>query len=76
MSIEHYVPPKQLGEKLSAIGVSKLDYRACLALAHAMRAKGMPVILGHCVRASDAYAFLQANPDWRPFPKKKQSKAA
>lgn len=71
MSIEQYCPPKQLTDKLSAIGAGSLCARACYSLVKCMKGAGMPVIRGNCVRPSDAYAFLQANPSWRPFSKSK-----
>lgn len=70
MSVDQYVPPKQLIERMAIIGVVGFCERASHNLVKAMRAGGMPVICGNCVRPSDAYAFLQANPDWRPFGKK------
>jgi hypothetical protein len=69
MSIEQYCPPKQLPDKLSAIGAGCLCARACYRLVESMKSAGMPVIRGNSVRPSDAYAFLQANPNWRPFSK-------
>jgi hypothetical protein len=70
MNIEHYCPPKQLSDRLSAIGAGSFCERACYRIAEAMRLSGMPVIRGNSVRPSDAYAFLQANPNWRPFSKR------
>jgi len=70
MNVEHYCPPKQLPDKLAAIGAGSFCERACRHLAKSMLERGMPVIRGNSVRPSDAYAFLQANPSWKPFSKK------
>jgi hypothetical protein len=72
MHVESFCQPKQLSTHLEVMGAGKLCLQACYHLANAMKAGGMPVIRGKSVRPSDAYAFLQANPDWRPFAKKKK----
>ncbi len=67
--VETYVPPKQLSAQLEAMGAGPLNLNACYSLTTAMRKAGMPVIRGKSVRPSDAYAFMQAHPEWRPFGK-------
>jgi len=70
--VEAFYGPKELGDRLLAMGISGLNTaRKCRSLATAMREHGMPTVLRYCVRPSDAYSFLQANPEWRPFSKTK-----
>lgn len=64
---EPYLPPKELGDALAALGVPGFEIRACRKLVRAMREAGAPVVRKKYTRASDASAWLTAHPTWRPF---------
>lgn len=67
--VEQFVPPKNMTDELADMGLAGYNYRACRNLARSMKRAGMPVMRGNAIRPSDAFSFLQANPDWRPFNK-------
>ena len=71
-NVEDYIPPKRMPDALAAMGVVGWSLRACQNIAKAMKSRGMPVMRCNCIRPSDAYAFLQANPNWTPFGKGKR----
>ena len=73
---EPYLPPKELGDALSALGVPGFDQRACRKLVRGMRESGAPVVRGKYVRASDAAIWLRERPTWRPFSKLSRSVAS
>jgi hypothetical protein len=64
---EKFLAPKELPDALAAIGCADLNHRACMMLVSAMRADGAPLMRHKYTRATDAAAWLLANPKWRPF---------
>jgi len=70
-TLEKFVPPKELYRELDRFGVIPRCYFTALKLVASMRLHGMPVMGRHNVRPSDAYSFMLANPDWKPWTRKK-----
>jgi hypothetical protein len=71
IDIEAFSEPKQLPDALLKMGVERINnVRAVRALAKAMKADGMPCISRNWLRPVDAKAWLKANPEWHPFPRK------
>lgn len=68
--IEPFLPPKELGDALAALGHPGYGQRACRRLVRAAKSDGFPVARRKYIRASDAAAFLVKFPDWEPFSKK------
>jgi hypothetical protein len=64
---EKFLSPKELPDALDAIGCAGWDQRACRVLVRSMRADGAPIMRNKYARASDAGAWLLANPTWRPY---------
>ena len=65
---ERYLTPGELAMRLTEMGIQGMgEERACRKLINAMRSSGAPVVLHRQVRATDAHAWLIANPEWRPF---------
>jgi hypothetical protein len=62
---EPFVAPKNLGDELAKLGLPAYRPRVCRNLVRSMRDSGLLVMPRNLVRASDAFAFLQANPDWK-----------
>lgn len=69
MKNEPFVTPKELGGKLEELGLCGYGTAACRHLVSSMKASGMTIMRGKSVRPSEAFAFLEANPRWRPFSK-------
>lgn len=68
MKVEPFVTPKQLGDKLAELGYPKIScIGAARVLVSSMANAGFTVMPGKSVRPSEAFAFLQTNPTWRPF---------
>lgn len=67
---EPFLPPKELGDALAALGHVGFDLIHSRKLVRAARAAGYPIARKKYIRASDAAAFLVAHPDWSPYSKK------
>jgi len=71
MSVERFISAKELADSMSQFGLDPITYKRALKLIEAMIEHGMPAMYGRLVRPSDAYAFLAANPRWKPYTQKK-----
>ncbi len=69
MSAEKFVTIKELPSALEAFGIEPINYDRARRLVGAMRDQGMPVVCGRMVRPSDAFNFMTANQNWRPYRK-------
>lgn len=70
MTVERFIRAKELRYALESFGIPLMPLKRAEHLIAAMRKHGMPVLSAHMVRPSDAYAFLLANPEWKPYSKK------
>lgn len=71
MKVEEFCTPKQLGDKLRELGIPGFNLRQSRSLVSDMKQDGKyTIIRGNSVRPSEARAFLEVNPSWKPFGKK------